>query len=589
MVSRRTYHPEKHFVTGIYTSKGENILQNLTYHYDGFSNLDARIDNQRNLEETFKYDHLNRLTEIWLGTTKTGWMDYDAYGRMTRKVADNHPAFSNAVYDETTKPHAIDRADTYDGVFTEQSVTYTCFDKVKTVTQGSNTVEYAYGYDRQRIFMEEHTGYGDRTKRYVGNCELLTETTTDGTDVRWLTCLVGPMGAFAMVETDERGNNTLHYILKDNLGSWSVVTDKHGNIEQELSFDAWGNLRNPETWRTWSGMPEPMFDRGFTGHEHLYAFGLINMNGRMYDPRMSSFLSVDAYVQSPENAQGFNRYAYCLNNPLRYTDPSGWLPLGPMPGNPFHDNWSRSFVEPVYEPRDLGMEQLTDYDAIWMQGNEVHGGGGDGKPTTQVVTDAGHGIKGKGKKYMDHGACDGSNYESDFALLIEGSLASWLEQFGVSIERTRENEITVDDNPINYRWKLANKAGATVFISIHLDFDAKETAYAVYEPRKADQKWQEDNSIELANYIIQNLTTISPSTVSVIPSTKTNHRTIGVLRQFNGDAGVLLEMGGIASAANRNNIINNHDVIGRQIATGVYQYLHKGSLPSYSIYKCIYY
>ena len=224
MVGHRTYHPEKHIVTGIYTSKGENILQNLTYHYDGFSNLDARIDNQRNLEETFKYDHLNRLTEIWLGTTKTGWMDYDAYGRMTRKVADNHPAFSNAVYDETTKPHAIDRADTYDGVFTEQSVTYTCFDKVKTVTQGSNTVEYAYGYDRQRIFMEEHTGYGDRTKRYVGNCELLTETITDGTNVRWLTCLVGPMGAFAMVETDERGNNTLHYILKDNLGSWSVVT-----------------------------------------------------------------------------------------------------------------------------------------------------------------------------------------------------------------------------------------------------------------------------------------------------------------------------------------------------------------------------
>ena len=128
-----------------------------------------------------------------------------------------------------------------------------------------------------------------------------------------------------------------------------------------------------------------------------------------------------------------------------------------------------------------------------------------------------------------------------------------------------------------------------VYQGRYLDFDAKETAYAVYEPRKADQKWQEDNSIELANYIIQNLTTISPSTVSVIPSTKTNHSTIGVLRQFNGDAGVLLEMGGIANAANRNNIINNHDVIGRQIATGVYQYLHKGSLPSYSIYKCIYY
>ena len=96
----------------------------------------------------------------------------------------------------------------------------------------------------------------------------------------------------------------------------------------------------------------------------------------MYDPQMSVFLSVDAYVQSPENAQGFNRYAYCLNNPLRYTDPTGWEACGLSHNNPFHDNWSRSFVEPVYEPRDLGIEQLKDYETVWMKGEELHGGGG---------------------------------------------------------------------------------------------------------------------------------------------------------------------------------------------------------------------
>ena len=71
-----------------------------------------------------------------------------------------------------------------------------------------------------------------------------------------------------------------------------------------------------------------MFDRGFTGHEHMTAFGLINMNGRCYDPLTSSFLSVDAYVQDPTSAQAFNRYAYCGYNPLRYTDPTGWSPDG---------------------------------------------------------------------------------------------------------------------------------------------------------------------------------------------------------------------------------------------------------------------
>lgn len=49
----------------------------------------------------------------------------------------------------------------------------------------------------------------------------------------------------------------------------------------------------------------------------------INMNGRMYDPLMSSFLSPDKYMQDPTTQQGFNRYAYCMYNPLKYVDPSG--------------------------------------------------------------------------------------------------------------------------------------------------------------------------------------------------------------------------------------------------------------------------
>jgi len=46
-------------------------------------------------------------------------------------------------------------------------------------------------------------------------------------------------------------------------------------------------------------------DRGFTGHEHLYNFGLINMNGRVYDPFMSTFLSPDNYIQVMGAASGW--------------------------------------------------------------------------------------------------------------------------------------------------------------------------------------------------------------------------------------------------------------------------------------------
>lgn len=119
------------------------------------------------------------------------------------------------------------------------------------------------------------------------------------------------------------GTYELHYIHKDHLGSWTTITDAGGQVIAEQSFDAWGNMRDPETWSC-DYNNTPMFDRGFTGHEHLHMFGLINMNGRVYDPVMSTFLSPDNYIQAPDNSQNFNRYAYCLNNPLKYTDPSGW-------------------------------------------------------------------------------------------------------------------------------------------------------------------------------------------------------------------------------------------------------------------------
>ena len=74
-----------------------------------------------------------------------------------------------------------------------------------------------------------------------------------------------------------------------------------------------------------NNVPEEFFlDRGFTGHEHLDKFELINMNGRVYDQVMAMFLSPDNFVQSPDLTQNFNRYTYCLNNPLVYSDPSGY-------------------------------------------------------------------------------------------------------------------------------------------------------------------------------------------------------------------------------------------------------------------------
>ena len=112
-----------------------------------------------------------------------------------------------------------------------------------------------------------------------------------------LTYLGSPDGIFAVAKSTSSGYR-LHYVHTDNLGSWDIITDENGHLEQSLSFDAWGNQRNVDTW-TGPALDEPLFDRGFTGHEHLYNFGLINMNGRVYDPFMSTFLSPDNLQKLP--------------------------------------------------------------------------------------------------------------------------------------------------------------------------------------------------------------------------------------------------------------------------------------------------
>ena len=70
------------------------------------------------------------------------------------------------------------------------------------------------------------------------------------------------------------------------------------------------------------------FDRGYTLHEHYDEFDLINMNGRLYDPILGRMLSPDVVIQDEQSSQAYNRYSYCFNNPLRFTDPSGYVVRG---------------------------------------------------------------------------------------------------------------------------------------------------------------------------------------------------------------------------------------------------------------------
>jgi RHS repeat-associated protein len=109
----------------------------------------------------------------------------------------------------------------------------------------------------------------------------------------------------------------LYYIHTDHLGSTSLMSDADGQkVETSVArYLPYGR------WRT-----EPtadLTDRGYTGHKHNDDLGLIYMNARYYLPGIGRFISADTLVPDPTNPQQFNRYTYVLNNPLRFTDPTG--------------------------------------------------------------------------------------------------------------------------------------------------------------------------------------------------------------------------------------------------------------------------
>ena len=316
IVTNKGYNANTGRITRINTTLGDNIFQDLIYSYDDFGNFALRRKmNSPVISETFTYDNFNRL----VSSTKNGTeyrMSYDKYGRILSKEMQGMNFFDARYHSD--KPHALKKYTSYtEPPFSNHSVTYTDFDKVETVSMDGNTLQFAYGHDHHRRHMTETVDSVTRSKTYIGNCEFV-QSATEGNHA--LTYLYGPSGIYAVAKKSA-GVETVYYVHTDHLGSWSLITDKNRNVLQRCYFDAWGDVSM--TNGNGISVDKPMFDRGFTGHEHHYDFGLINMNGRMYDPYTSMFLSPDNYIQAPDNSQSFNRYAYCLNNPLKYTDPSG--------------------------------------------------------------------------------------------------------------------------------------------------------------------------------------------------------------------------------------------------------------------------
>jgi RHS repeat-associated protein len=205
--------------------------------------------------------------------------------------------------------------------------------------------------------------------------------------------------------------------ITDHIDSIIGLLRPDTSSAEHYLYDAWGRRRNPTDWSYDSGPTPTLIDRSFTGYiretrflgastnrkphveripasesvgKHIDKFGFINMlseanrnevelggaksrepaeagNGRMYDPYIGRFLSVDPIIQFTGNSQSFNGYGYCLNNPLKYSDPSGYL-------------MSSDFDNSLFDMSSYVTRNMPDFGLVYLPWSWDDSGGGGGDP-----------------------------------------------------------------------------------------------------------------------------------------------------------------------------------------------------------------
>ncbi|MDL1943778.1 hypothetical protein FBQ99_15705 [Chloroflexi bacterium CFX2] len=165
-----------------------------------------------------------------------------------------------------------------------------------------------------------------------------------------------------------RKDITLYYLLSDHLGSTSIVTDASGNVVSQTKYKAWGEVRYS------SGSEVTKYQ--YTGqYSHQSEFGLLFYNARWYDPSLKRFAQADTIV--PPGVQGLDRYAYGLNNPINFVDPSGHLPCtddgycGKLSDAAYQKHVYSNAIEDVYDWNLEGNWTLEELQTIYQTGRDI--------------------------------------------------------------------------------------------------------------------------------------------------------------------------------------------------------------------------
>ena len=350
------------------------VLQNIRYSYDMIGNLEALTDpDPLNGHQQFAYDDLDRL-QTANGLYGNYTYQYDEIGnlKVNPQVSQN-PYTYPASGPSSVRPHAVTTAGantyTYDAngnmeTGAGRTIAWNHENKPLMITQGSTTTTFVYDGDGGRV----KKIVGTTTTRYISK---LYECDTNGGSTSCSRFIWAGDQRIATVAD----NGVTHYWHVDHLGSSSVITDGTGAKAEAITYYPYGEVRTDTPGP--SGTPANVPYK-YTGQERDSSTGLMYYEARYYDPKLGRFISADTIVPSLLDPQALNRYTYVLNNPLKYTDPSGHCADGCVIG----------IALVVFGVLQAGVESHWDPKATILGGVIAGVSAGVGYGTFQVVSTA---------------------------------------------------------------------------------------------------------------------------------------------------------------------------------------------------------
>lgn len=315
-VTEYTYNTLNLRLTNLKTTlAGGTVAQDLSYTYDSAGNILSIADAVNTADQTFEYDHLNRLTKATGQAYGAKNYTYDEIGNIVSKEGISY------IYGENgAGPHAVTHLS--DGT----AFTYDANGNMATKVKGSVTTTYAYDAENRLLNIKkngasvsdyEYDGDGGRTKKKVYGT-LVATTEFIGSLFEKEDSHVSRHVYLGDKRIATVKDGAIVYHFDDHLGGANVIADSSGQVKELAEYLPFGSFARHDR----QGSTD-LTQNFFTGQRLDPEDGLYYYGARYYDPAIGRFIQADTVVPSLSNPQEFNRYSYALNNPLNRIDPSG--------------------------------------------------------------------------------------------------------------------------------------------------------------------------------------------------------------------------------------------------------------------------